>query len=191
MPHVIVIAGPNGAGKSTTAPAILKDYLGVTEFVNADTIAQGLSAFNPEGAAFHAGRIMLRRLQTLASERRDFAFETTLAARSYAPWLTALKSVGYTVHLFFFWLPSPECAIARVADRVRMGGHDISEDTIRRRYHAGLKNFFTLYQQVADSWHLFDNSKPGKSVMIASSDQHTGFVCEDGPIWGCLAGGVS
>ena len=94
MPHVIVIAGPNGVGKSTTAPAILKDYLGVTEFVNADTIAQGLSAFNPEGAAFHAGRIMLRRLQTLASERRDFAFETTLAARSYAPWLTALKRSG-------------------------------------------------------------------------------------------------
>ena len=191
MPHVIVIAGPNGAGKSTTAPAILKGALGVSEFVNADTIAQGLSAFNPEGAAFQAGRIMLQRLHTLAAERRDFAFETTLAARSYAPWLAALKIEGYAMHLFFFWLPSPEFAIARVAERVRMGGHSVPEDTIRRRYHAGLKNFLELYRQVADSWYLFDNSKPGKPDMIASSDQNAGFFCEDGPIWSWIAGGMS
>ena len=57
QPHIIVIAGPNGSGKSTTAPSLLKGTLGVTEFVNADVIAEGLSAFQPEGAAFHAGRI--------------------------------------------------------------------------------------------------------------------------------------
>jgi len=115
MPHVIVIAGPNGAGKSTTAPAILKGTLGVTEFVNADTIAAGLSAFNPEKAAFQAGR-------------EDFAFETTLASKTFAHWIQNLKLSGYTFHLFYLWLPSPDFAIARVAERVRMGGHCVPEE---------------------------------------------------------------
>jgi predicted ABC-type ATPase len=84
-PHVVVLAGPNGAGKSTAAPALLRGRLGVTEFVNADTIAHGLSAFSPEHAAIEAGRIMLARLRQLASQRRDFAFETTLASRTFAP----------------------------------------------------------------------------------------------------------
>ena len=190
MPHVIVIAGPNGAGKSTTAPAILKETLGVTEFVNADTIAEGLSAFNPEGVAFQAGRVMLRRLHSLAAEQRDFAFETTLATRSYAPWLKELQGQGYTIILFFFWLPSPEFAISRVAERVRMGGHNVPEDTIRRRYHAGLRNFFGLYRQLADSWFIFDNSAPGRPVLIATFCQGTGFVKEDEPAWECVAGGM-
>jgi len=133
-PHVIVIAGPNGAGKSTTAPMLLKGTLGVTEFVNADVIAQGLSAFQPESAAFHAGRVMLERLHYLAKERVDFAFETTVASRSFAPWIAKLKQSGYTFHLVFLWLPSADFAVARVAERVRMGGHDVPEETIRRRY---------------------------------------------------------
>ena len=64
-PDVVIIAGPNGAGKSTTAPLLLRDTLGVMEFVNADTIAQGLSAFDPDRAAMAAGRIMLGRLDDL------------------------------------------------------------------------------------------------------------------------------
>ena len=191
MPHVIVIAGPNGAGKSTIAPAILKDYLGVTEFVNADTIALGLSAFNPEGAAFQAGRVMLQRLHNLATEQRDFAFETTLATRSYARWLKELKGRGYTIHLFFFWLPSTEYAIARVAERVRMGGHDVPVDTIRRRYHAGLRNFFMIHRQLADTWFMFDNSAPDIPVLIASCGLETGFVKEEGPAWEYIAEEVS
>jgi predicted ABC-type ATPase len=190
LPHVIVIAGPNGAGKSTTAPKLLKEMLGVTEFVNADTIAEGLSAFNPEGAAFEAGRIMLRRLHSLADEQRDFAFETTLATRSYARWLKKLRDQGYTVHLFFFWLPSPEYAIARVAERVRMGGHNVPEETIRRRYQAGLRNFFDMYRHLADSWYMFDNSAPGMPLLIASYDQDDGLVKEDEPEWACIVEGM-
>jgi predicted ABC-type ATPase len=99
MPKVVVIAGPNGAGKSTTAPAILRDALEVHEFVNADTIAAGLSAFSPESVALAAGRIMLDRVHELARERRDFAFETTLASRTFAPWIKRLQAEGYTFHL--------------------------------------------------------------------------------------------
>ncbi|MBD3562297.1 AAA family ATPase, partial [Planktothrix sp. FACHB-1355] len=134
MPNLIVIAGPNGAGKSTVAPILLQETLGVNEFVNADAIAQGLSAFAPEAVAFQAGRIMLERLQQLANQRANFAFETTLASRTFAPWIANLRQAGYVFYLLFLWLPSPEVAIARVQQRVREGGHNVPEETIRRRY---------------------------------------------------------
>ena len=183
MPHVIIIACANGAGKSTTAPAILKGTLGVTEFVNADTIAQGLSAFNPARAAFHAGRIMLERLQQLAEDKENFAFETTLASKTFAHWMQQLKAGGYQFHLFCLWIPSPDFAVARVAERVRMGGHHVPEETIRRRYHAGLQNFFQLYRPIADTWHLFDNSTASAPVLMASGDKDAGQVVEHPVLW--------
>ena len=141
-PKVVVIAGPNGAGKSTAATRILQDALAVQEFVNADVIARGLSAFKPESVALTAGRVMLQRLDALAAERADFAFETTLASRSFAPWLKRLNVSGYEFHLFFVWLPTAEAAIARVQERVRSGGHHVPEATVIRRFQSGLKNFF-------------------------------------------------
>jgi predicted ABC-type ATPase len=167
-PAVVVIAGPNGAGKSTSAPAILRDTLGINLFVNADEIARGLSGFHPEGAALPAGRIMLARLKELAANRMSFAFETTLAAKSYAAWIADLKKTGYHFHLFFFWLPSPEMAVARVQDRVRKGGHNVPPETIKRRYSAGLFNFFNLYRPLADTWKVFDNSDRDGARLIAS-----------------------
>ncbi len=157
-PHVIIIGGPNGAGKSTTAPALLKGMLGVTEFVNADTLALGLSAFQPESVAFHAGRIMLERIHLLAKGRVDFAFETTLASRTFATWIDELKKTGYLFHLVFLWLPNPEFALARVAERVRMGGHNVPDEIVRRRYNKGIRNFFRLYKPLADTWFFYDNS---------------------------------
>ncbi|RJQ50182.1 MAG: Zeta toxin family protein [Nitrospiraceae bacterium] len=167
-PHLIVIAGANGAGKSTTAPSLLKGTLDVTEFVNADLIAQGLSAFHPEMTAFHAGRVMLERLHYLAHKQVDFAFETTLASRSFAPWIAELKASGYDFHLVFLYLPNDDFAVARVAERVRTGGHDVPEATIRRRYRTGLENFFKLYQVLSDTWRFYDNSKPTGPRLIAS-----------------------
>src|SRR6202035_4339720 len=125
-----------------SAPALLAGTLAVSEFVNADVIAQGLSAFHPEGTAFDAGRIMLERLRELASKRATFAFETTLASRTFAPWIAGLRQTGYTFHLCFLWLPTPEMALERVCYRVRHGGHDVPPETVRCRYRAGLRNFF-------------------------------------------------
>ena len=101
---------------------------------------------------------MLLRLAELAAARTSFGFETTLATRSFAPWLAGLRESGYKVHLVFLWLPSAEAAVARVAERMRNGGHDVPESTIRRRYDAGLKNFLRLYMPLADTWQLADNS---------------------------------
>lgn len=158
MPHLILIAGPNGAGKSTAAPGVLQGALAVSQFVNADTIALGLSAFEPERAAIQARRVMLVRLHQLAENREDFAFETTLASKTFAPWIRALKNKEYHFHLVFLTLPSAELAIERVAERVRMGGHNVPAETIRRRYASGIRNFFNLYQPLTDSWRIYDNS---------------------------------
>src|SRR5260370_1112679 len=96
IPSLVVLAGPNGAGKSTIAPALLRDELHVTEFVNADVIAAGLSAFAPETAALAAGRIMLSRAKELAARKQSFALETTLASRSLAPWIRSLIADDYS-----------------------------------------------------------------------------------------------
>jgi predicted ABC-type ATPase len=166
-PHVVVLAGPNGAGKTTMAPTLLNDLLGVVEFVNADVVARGLSAFDPERAAIAAGRIMLERLHELARQGASFSFETTLASRSFARWLANLRRSGYRIDLIFLWLPSPEVALARVAERVRSGGHGVPADTVRRRFSGGLRNFFSLYRSVTSSWRMYDNSQAGRLRLIA------------------------
>lgn len=165
-PSIVVIAGPNGAGKSTAAPSLLQGALGVSEFVNADVIARGLSAFEPERVAMTAGRVMLARIHELARQGSSFAFETTLASRSFAPWIKRLVHAGYRFHLLFLWLPSADMAVARVAERVRAGGHAVPEDVVRRRYHSGLANFFSLYQPMADTWRVYNASAP-EPVLIA------------------------
>src|SRR4051812_25712767 len=114
-PTVAVMAGINGAGKTTASYRILREFLRMPVFVNADTIARGLNAFNVESEAIKAGRIMLDHLKELAGKRRSFSFETTLSARTYAPWLSELREAGYVVHLFYYWLRSPDLAIRRVA----------------------------------------------------------------------------
>jgi predicted ABC-type ATPase len=183
---IVVIAGPNGAGKSTTGPRLLQGALAVSEFVNADTIAQGLSAFRPESVAVAAGRVMLSRLRALAEARADFAFETTLAGRNFARWLDTLRGSGYRVHIAFLSLPSPELAVQRVAERVRLGGHAVPDDVIRRRFTAGLRSFFTLYQPVADTWQMFDNSELGVPRLIASGDAGLTIQILDSNAWDAL-----
>jgi predicted ABC-type ATPase len=181
-PHLVVISGPNGAGKSTTAPSLLNGTLKVTEFVNADLIAQGLSAFQPEMTAFSAGRIMLDRLHYLARKRVDFAFETTLSSLTFAPWIAGLRKRGYDFRLVFLWLPSEDFAINRVAERVLMGGHNVPEETIKRRYHAGIHNFFTLYRPLADIWFFYDNSR-AEPRLIAHGGQGRELIAIDELIW--------
>ncbi|MEP7149008.1 MAG: AAA family ATPase [Acidobacteriota bacterium] len=177
MPNVIVIAGPNGAGKSTLAPALLRDTFGILEFVNADTIAEGLAAFAPADASFDAGRVMLGRLHELAVAGKDFAFETTLASRFYSKWLRELQGSGYRVSLIFLWLENTDLAVERVRARVRAGGHDIPEITIRRRYERGLRNLFELYLPVADSWRVFDASAkiPKETARYSETEGETIF----------------
>jgi predicted ABC-type ATPase len=181
-PSVVILAGPNGAGKSTAAPELLHKELGLSEFVNADVIARGLSAFDPDRAAIAAGRVMLARLSELAKQRESFAFETTLASRSFAPRLKDLRASGYAVHLIFLWLSSAELAVERVAHRVRAGGHNVPADTVRRRYDAGIRNLFQLYQPVVTSWAIFNCSGP-QSQLVAEGLDSSPLKVYDRDVW--------
>lgn len=167
MPTLYIIAGPNGAGKTTAAYSLLPDVFTTIEFVNADEIAKGLSPFNPEGVAFEAGRIMLRRLDQLISDKKNFAFETTLSGLAYLKFIKQAKHSGFEVVLFFVHLNSFRLAQERVGFRVSRGGHNIPLDVIERRFYKGIQNFAT-YQQLADDWYIFDNSGT-EYVLVAKS----------------------
>lgn len=166
-PNVIIIAGPNGAGKSSTAPNLLGDALKEVSFINADAIARGLSAFNPEGVAYAAGRIMLERIRTLAAQRVSFGFETTLAARSYAHQIDEWKAAGYEVNLLYLWVRSPETACERVKERARLGGHTVDEQTIRVRWTRSAHNLIHLYVPRCTRWMVYDNSASGEPALVA------------------------
>ncbi len=158
MKQLYIISGSNGAGKTTASYTILPELLNCQEFVNADEIAKGLSPFQPERTSIQAGRLMLNRIKYLLSKGENFAFETTLATKSYVKFTEKAKALGYYVTLLFFWLSSQELAIQRVITRVKEGGHNIPEDIIRRRYVNGLKNFFNLYKPIVNDWMMIDNS---------------------------------
>ncbi len=157
MPSLYIIAGCNGAGKTTAAYNLLPDVFKAIEFVNADEIARGLSPLNSEGVAFQAGKIMLGRLKNLLSRKKSFAFETTLAGSTYINFIRLAKSEGYDITLFFIWLNNVNLAKERVAERVRKGGHNISEDVVERRYIKGISNLEKYLPEV-DDWYIYDNS---------------------------------
>ncbi|MET0211050.1 MAG: zeta toxin family protein [Burkholderiaceae bacterium] len=157
-PKIVIIARPNGAGRTTFARAFLPQEAKLTRFINADLIAAGLSPFAPEAAAIKAGRLMLDEISACATRRDSFAFETTLSGLGYLRHIRAWKAAGYHVSLFFLALPDAELAIARVAERVRQGGHHIPEDVIRRRFQAGRANFDQRYQAAVNAWALYDNA---------------------------------
>jgi len=169
-PLAIVLGGINGAGKTTASQALIAEQLAVMSFVNADTIARGLNAFSPESVAFEAGRVTLERLRELHKNHVDFAFETTLSGRSYLSLLCSLREDGYVIELYYFWLRSPELAVERVRARVRRGGHNIPEATIRQRYSRSLQNFWKDYRFHADSWFVYDNSLE-KPILIAAGSR--------------------
>jgi predicted ABC-type ATPase len=158
MPNLYIISGCNGAGKTTASYTVLPDMLNCKEFINADEIAKGLSPFQPDKVAIEAGRIMLNRIKDLINHQIDFAFETTLATKTYTQFIREAQKKGYFVTLLYFWLNSPELAIERVKSRVIAGGHDIPIDTIRRRYNSGIDNLSKLYIPICDYWMIIDNS---------------------------------
>ena len=175
LPKLYIIAGCNGAGKTTASFTILPEILGCKEFINADEIAKGLSPFQPESVAMQAGRIMLARMDELLQKGETFAFETTLATKSYKQKIEWAQANGYEVTLLFFWLDSPNIAKERVAQRVAEGGHSIPLETIERRYYNGIANLFTIYIDIVDICYIFDNSE-GRKELIAQKERHKDIV---------------
>lgn len=168
-PTIIIIAGPNGAGKTTFAREFLPQEASCLTFINADLIAQGLSPFRPEEAAVRAARLMLEMIAECVKRGESFAIETTLSGRTYARMIPQWKQAGFQVALFFLQLPSEDLAVNRVVARVAQGGHNIPEAVIRRRFHAGIANFHTLYKPLVDDWRIYDNSGE-RPILISRSN---------------------
>ena len=164
-PNVYIIAGPNGVGKTTFAREFLPNYADCLNFINADLIAAGMAPFSPETAALRAGRFMLQEIDNMAQQRVDFGVETTLAGKSNLRLIRRLKDSGYRVHFFFLWISGVDLALSRIRDRVSEGGHDVPEIDARRRFDRSIRNFFTLYRPLADSWTLVENSAKEPSVI--------------------------
>lgn len=176
--NVYIIAGPNGSGKTTFAKKFLQDYAKCPNFVNADLIAHGLSPFSPHSAAIKAGKLVLSQIHEFANAGVDFAFESTLAGKSYVNLFKELKDKGYKLHIFFLWIPSADLAIARIKDRVKEGGHNVLSQDVRRRFNRSIDNFFKLYRPLIDSWMLFNNAEAvpaligkGRNGQVSIMDQ--------------------
>lgn len=159
MPRLYIISGCNGAGKTTASYSLLPEMLDCREFVNSDEFAKGLSPFDPSKASIQASRYMIMKIRYLLKKQKDFAIETTLATRTLLKTVKMAQNAGYTVTLLYFWLNSPELAVERVRARVAAGGHDIPEETIRRRYSVGIYYFFNTYAPICERWILTDNSQ--------------------------------
>ena len=153
-----IIAGPNGAGKTTFAETYLPAEGACLNFVNADLIAAGLSPLSPSRVSLEAGRLLLARIDRLASRGESFAFETTLSGLGYCRRIRDWRRSGYRITIYFLKLPEVDLAIERVHLRVSQGGHDVPELDIRRRFERGWHNFEHHYKALADSWMVFDNS---------------------------------
>ena len=137
------------------------------EALRTELAAEGLDGFSPASVSLTAGRVMIRRIRTLAARNETFGFETTLASRVFAVWIDDLRTRGYEFLLFFVGLQNSDIAVARVAERVQLGGHHVDEPDIRRRFRRGLRNFFLLYRPLADRWWFYDSSDSAEPVLVA------------------------
>lgn len=170
MPKLYIISGCNGSGKTTASYTLLPDLFDCRQFVNSDEFAKALSPFDPSKVKVKASRYMLMKIQYLLERKETFAIETTLATRSLLKTIAKAREAGYHITVLYFWLNSPDMAVNRVAARVAAGGHDIPEETIRRRYEVGIRYFIEDYAPACDRWILADNSVPPFKVVAEGTN---------------------
>ena len=167
---MFILSGCNGSGKTTASYSLLPDLIGCSELVNSDEFAKALSPFDPSKVKVKASRYMLMKMRFLLQRKADFCIETTLATRFLLKVIKDAKEAGYYVTILYLWLNSPDLAVARVAARVATGGHNIKEETIRRRYNVGLHYLFRDFMPICDRWLLLDNSKVPFSIVAEASE---------------------
>ncbi len=180
-PTCYVIAGPNGSGKTTFGMWYLPRVARCVEFVNADSIARGLSPLNENAVQIEAGRLFLARIRELRERMQSLAFETTLSGRSHMRLIRQFGDSGYRIELNYLWIPSAEFSAERVASRVANGGHDIPAEAIARRYGKSLWNLVNLYMRLADYVAVWDNSAERPVLVYELTDESE--VVLDEAVW--------
>ena len=169
QPEAFVVAGPNGAGKSTLALKIADD-LGIP-YVGADEIAAQLDPTFPVRARIEASRRFFAEIHRLASERTSFVCESTLAGRGFGVHLSDLRAAGYSVSIQYVFVASVDVCLARIAERVLRGGHDVPEADVIRRFLRSKQNFWTMYRHQVDDWQLVYNGADGFRPVVSGGPE--------------------
>lgn len=170
-PTLCLLGGCNGAGKTTLARELLP-RLGLMRFLNADEMARGLSPLDPSLSAFRAGRLLLEEARSLIAAKAGFALESTLSGKTHVALIREAKAQGYRILLHYLVIGSAQQAVDRVALRVQLGGHDVPETDVRRRFERSRRHFLADYLPLADAWGLWDNQVPPPK-QIADSQTHS------------------
>jgi predicted ABC-type ATPase len=181
-PRLLVLAGPNGAGKSTLARSRFDELVTGNRFLNIDDIAADHARLGATASPVSAARHGLLQRLNLVAERRSFGIETTLAGQGILRFLTMATDRGYSIELFFLFLPDPILCHRRVAQRVALGGHDIPPETIDRRHAGGLKNLPAAFA-LAGRAAIFDASAEPRLIMEKGP---SGLDVQDAMAWGAV-----
>ncbi|WP_435746816.1 AAA family ATPase [Microbacterium sp. PMB16] len=181
MPLLHLLAGPNGSGKSTYVDRILEPVTGLP-FVNADLIAAERWPSAPAEHAYEASQIAADARIELLIAQRSFITETVFSHPSKVDLVAEAVGRGYLVQLHVMLLPV-DVSVARVAERVRAGGHDVPERKIRER-HARLWDLIAQARRVADRTEFFDNSTARAPFRLVATYEHgTPVGAVEWPAW--------
>lgn len=183
----VVVAGPNGAGKTTFVREYLETHPGF-EYLCADDIALELSPSRPETVYLSAGKIFFRRLRGLVAEKKNFITEVTLSSSRLSRHFSGFHAAGYEVEIVFIHLESADLCVARVAERVRMGGHRVPPSDVRRRYRRSVMNFWHRYRPMVDGWFLMQNSS--QSFRLVAYGTNASLIVEDSPMYDAFLRGL-
>ena len=179
--NFVIVAGPNGAGKSTVAEFLMLNK-NIYTYLNADIIAKGMAAQSRVGSDITAGRVLLEEIHVSLNRRESIAFESTMSGTSWKTVLKRAQDTGYDTTICYIAVSSAEISIERVRRRVLEGGHDIPEDTLRRRFDRSIKNFMTSYRHLSDYWYFFDNSS-ASAKLVAYKERGKGETILNTALW--------
>ena len=163
MPTLTVIAGANGSGKSTLTKQFDRPIL----LIDPDAIAKEINPLDPASAAIAAGREALALSQQYIQSESSFIVETTFAGNTYFKLIRSAKSRGWLVILIYIGIDDPNMNVLRVADRVKLGGHDVPREDILRRYERSLANL-NKAAKIVDKLILYDNSTDAGHQLLAA-----------------------
>lgn len=165
----MIVAGPNGSGKTTAATQFATSIQ--VPYIGADEIAKAISPAAPEAVQIKAGREFIRTVEDSIANHRSCVIESTLSGLSFQRTIRKASVRGFQITIVFVFVNSADVCVARVAERVRKGGHDVPAQDIRRRFHRSITNFWRIYRRLADNWVvLYNGGSRVQDVLVGSRD---------------------